>query len=381
MPDYNPNYVVGRGRLYFNRFKDGTNQPLGGELYFGNTPEFTVTTDTETLDHYSSESGMRNMDASVLLEVTQGGNFTCDEINADNLALFFLGEKQSSANTAATDVKEIFNPIQRARYYQLGMTDLNPMGVGNVTNFQMVVADASVSISTGTGDITTLPGVTVVNPTGNYEIDLATGRIYIEPDAPAFAGNMQAAVQYDVEANNRTVVVGKSNMIYGSLRFISDNPVGPNKNYFFPKVSLAPDGDYALKGDDWQVMSFNFNTLKMNNRRERVYIDIIDPNANVSNPEDERNLSASPASTTGVVGTNVAVTVTVRDGNNNVVSGEQVTASSGTGGTVTPASGTTNGSGQVVFQLGRATAGTANLTARLNTGETVTSGLVTFSAT
>lgn len=379
MPEYNPNYVVGRGRIYFNRFKDGTNTPAGGEMYFGNTPEFTVTTDTETLDHYSSESGMRNMDASVLLEVTRGGSMTCDEINADNLALFFLGEVATSANTAATDVKEVFNPIQRGRYYQLGTSDDFPMGVGNVTNFQMVVADASISISTGSGDITTLPNVTVVNPAGNYEIDLATGRLYIEIDAPAFAGTMQAAVQYDVEAQNRTLVVGKSNMIYGSLRFISDNPVGPNKNYFFPKVSIAPDGDYALKGDDWQVMSFTFNALKMNNRRERVYIDIIDPNANVVDPADSRSLTSSLAATTSAVGTPVNVTITVRDGNNAVVSGEVVTATATNGGTLDTQTGTTNSSGQVVFALNRSTAGTAAVSAALATGETITSGTVTFS--
>ena len=101
MPTYEPNYVVGRGRLYFDKFKKGSNNSESGELYFGNSPEFTLTTDSETLDHYSSEHGLREMDASVLLELTQGGNFTVDEINADNLALFFLGEKSTITQTQA----------------------------------------------------------------------------------------------------------------------------------------------------------------------------------------------------------------------------------------------------------------------------------------
>lgn len=377
--NYEPNYVVGRGSLFFNQFKQGTNVPISGELYFGNTPEFTVTVSTETLDHYSSEEGMRVMDASVLLEVTQGGNLTVDEINADNLALFFLGEVSKSAQTQATDLKEKFALIQRGRFYQLGSSVDNPMGVTNITNFQLVAADASIQVSVGDGDITEIPSVVVVPPSGNYEIDLATGRLYIEPNAPAFAGSQQAIVQYDVAPHNRTMVIGKTNMIYGSLRFVSNNPVGQNKNYFFPKVALSPDGDYALKGDDWQVMSFTFNVLKLNSRMQRVYIDIRDPSLDTSDPTQERTLSIEPASTTSAVGSAVDVTVTVRDGNNNIVVGELVTFSTVTGATVTPTSLASGSDGKAKTAVNRVAAGTATVKATLATGEEVTSSTITFS--
>ena len=376
MPNYEPNYVVGRGRLYFNLFKKGSNTPVSGELYFGNTPELTLTADTETLDHYSSESGLRNLDASVLLEYTQGGNFTTDEINADNLALFFLGDKTVVTQTQMTDRKETITLVQKGRYYQLGTDDITPTGVRNIDNFQIVVADAGTSISTGSGDISTIPGTSAL-PDDNYEIDLATGRLYIEPDASAIGSGKTAAVQYDVNAQARTTVIGKANMIYGALRFISDNPVGTQKDYFFPKVSLQPDGDYALKGDDWQVMGFTFRAMKLNSVTERAYIDIRDSTVE-ADPTTQRNLTVTPASTSGTAGTAVNVTIVVRDGNNMAVQGEAVTLTTVSGATVTPTSGTTDSSGQLVVALNRTAAGTANVTATLDGGKSVTSATVTF---
>lgn len=376
MPNYEPNYVVGRGRLYFNLFKKGSNTPVSGELYFGNTPELTLTADTETLDHYSSESGLRNLDASVLLEYTQGGNFTTDEINADNLALFFLGDKTVVTQTQMTDRKETITLVQKGRYYQLGTDDITPTGVRNIDNFQIVVADAGTSISTGSGDISTIPGTSAL-PDDNYEIDLATGRLYIEPDASAIGSGKVAAVQYDVNAQARTTVIGKANMIYGALRFISDNPVGTQKDYFFPKVSLQPDGDYALKGDDWQVMGFTFRAMKLNSVTERAYIDIRDSTVE-ADPTTQRNLTVTPASTSSTAGTAVNVTIVVRDGNNMAVQGEAVTLTTVSGATVTPTSGTTDSSGQLVVALNRATAGTATVTATLDGGKSVTSATVTF---
>lgn len=378
MPNYEPNYVVGRGNVFFNKFKKGSNTPESGELYFGNTPELTLTADTETLDHYSSEEGLRNLDASVLLEYTQGGNFTCDEINSDNLALFFLGDKTTITQTQMTDRKEVITKLEKGRFYQLGMDAVTPTGVRNIDNFQIVVADAGTAVSVGTGDISTIPGASAL-PADNYEIDLSTGRLYIEPDASDIGSGKVAAVQYDVNAQARTLVIGKANMIYGSLRFISKNPVGTQKDYFFPKVSLQPDGDYALKGDDWQVMGFTFRAMKLNSQTERAYIDVRDSTVE-ADPASQRNLTITPAATSGTAGTAVAVTVTVRDGNNMAVQGDAVTFSTVSGATVAPTTGTTNSTGQVVTQLNRTAAGTATVTATLDNGKSATSATVTFAA-
>ena len=68
-------------------------------------------------------------------------------------------------------------------------------------------------------------------------------------------------------------MVSSSNSVYGALRFVADNPKGDNRDYYFPYVKLAPDGDYALKGDEWQQISFSFEVLKKASNIEAVYVD------------------------------------------------------------------------------------------------------------
>jgi hypothetical protein len=38
-------------------------------------------------------------------------------------------------------------------------------------------------------------------------------------------------------------------------------------------VRLSPNGEYALKGDEWQQMSFNLDIQKLNDTTESIYVD------------------------------------------------------------------------------------------------------------
>lgn len=376
--DFQNDYTIGRGKTYFDKFAPNSNRKTG-EMYFGNGPEFTITTDTENLDHYASDYGLRVKDLTVLLEASMSGTFTCDNIVADNLALWFLGDVVNLTLTDQTGAKEVFKPVLRGKYYQIGASDDTPTGLYDIDNVQVGVADGDAEIVPGAGDISTLPGVTIVDAAGNYELDLATGRIYIEIDSVAFAGNKQMIIQCDIAAQNRNMVIGKTNQIYGALRYISDNPVGTNKNYYFPKVALRPDGDYALKGDDWNVLSFSFEALQLNNITQRLYIDVL-PSAATVDPTTLRTVSVSLASNTAVSGgAGIVATATVRDGNGTVVQGETVTFTTDAGATVTPASASTASTGQATTTLNRAAAGTAKVTAALTNGKTAVSATATFS--
>ena len=54
------------------------------------------------------------------------------------------------------------------------------------------------------------------------------------------------------------------NTIYGlqgtnveyALRFVADNPIGPNQTWDFWKVTLSPNGAMQLIGEEWMNMSF-----------------------------------------------------------------------------------------------------------------------------
>lgn len=245
-------YVIGKGRLYFDPFVVGTTRG-SGEMYFGNTPELTTTADAETLDHYDADQGLNVKDESITVENNLSGAFVTDNISPDNVALFFSGSAAPVVQTAQTNKTETILAAQRNRSYQLGVTDLTPTGARHVH---------TVTIERN--------GEPLANLAQNVEIDLEKGRIYIEADAPDILANDSLVVKYDVQASNRTVIIGRGDEIRGSLRFISNNPVGSNKDYYWPYVKLTPNGDYALKGSEWMQLGFSFEVLKLAGR-ERVY--------------------------------------------------------------------------------------------------------------
>lgn len=247
-------YVIGKGRLFFDPFPTGTKTGTG-ELYFGNTPELSTSSDQETLDHYDADAGLNVKDESVTIEDNMTGQFVTDNISPDNVSLFFGGERGMTTVTAATAVVETFTDVKLGRFLQLGAGALTPSGVRNVTNVVVKV------------------GAVTVAATGNYEVDLELARIFIESDAVGIVEGDDVEVTYDIEAGTRDVIVGRGTEIRGALRFISANPVGTQKDFYWPYVKLVANGDFSLKGDEWLQIPFSFEVLKKDATTERVYID------------------------------------------------------------------------------------------------------------
>jgi hypothetical protein len=256
-------YTLGRGRVFFDRFAPNAVVSAltrgDGERFVGNCPEFSTTSESEDLEHFDSTSGVRTKDASVQLSLDRSGSFTCDSVDADNVALFFLGTSTTVTQVGATGVVEVMTNAKRGRFYQLGVSESLPAGVRNIKNVVIKKGGAPT-------------WATTVTMSGNYEVDEVRGRIYIESDAPAIDGDT-IQITYDTDTSTREQIVSSSNSIYGSLRFVAENPTGPKRDYFFPYVKLAPDGDYNLISDEWQQMGFSFEILKKSSNVEALYID------------------------------------------------------------------------------------------------------------
>lgn len=255
-------YTLGRGRVMLDRYPANivmTALTRGiGERYIGNTPEFSTNSSSENLDHYDSDAGVRTKDDSVELSFDRAGSFTCDNIDSDNIALYFLGDKATVTQAAATGVVDVLT-VKQKMFYQLGMTALLPAGVRNV---------GSVVVKKGS------PGfATTVSAAGNYQVDEVLGRIYIEAGAPDITDDTIIQVTFNVLASTRGQVISKNQSIYAAVRFVADNPKGVNRDYYFPYVKLSPDGDYNLKGEEWQTMGFTMEILKKASNVESVYID------------------------------------------------------------------------------------------------------------
>jgi hypothetical protein len=250
-----PNYVVGRGKLYFRKFLTGTRtlEP-GGARYLGNSPELTLSQDEEKLDHYNSDRGIRVKDASVSLQNDSSGAFSLDDIQPENLALWFRGDVETNVIAGGAVADEAHGDVVRGTYLQLGLTAGNPIGARNVS---------AVTVSDGGGAITMA---------GNYEVDAVTGRIYILENAADLADGDDLTIDYTAAAGTEELVIAKGKTIEGRLEFFADNAAGANRDYIWPCVQISPDGDFSLKGDDWQQVEFALEILKLNDSTERQYI-------------------------------------------------------------------------------------------------------------
>lgn len=259
------NYTLGRGRVFVGRFTPaqvaaGVNASTlpPGERYIGNTPEFSITSEGETLDHFDSDAGIRTKDDSVDIQVNRSGSFKCDNIDAGNLALLFLSDGVNTVTQTAATAATYNLIASRGMFHQIGATPSLPSGVRNISN---------VAVGKGAGFSTVVPAL------NNWEVDEATGRIYVLPGSVDIPDDTEIRVTYDVAAGTREQVISKSQSIYASIRFVADNPKGRNRDYLLPYVKLTPNGDYNLKGDDWQTMSFSMEVLKKATNVEAIYID------------------------------------------------------------------------------------------------------------
>lgn len=258
MPAQTTNYTLGRGKLYVNLFNGSANDTTG-ERYIGNTPEFSIQIEYETLDHLNSDQGIREKDDSALLEVNRTINFITDNIAEENLALFLLGQIDEITQAATPVVGESLGNVNQDRYYQIGATTANPGGYRNISALTVTLDPG------GTPAVLTLDT--------DYTIDLAKGRIYFTEANAGIDGATEVQVDYTPGASTRKrVKTGASSTVEASLRFVAETSKGNNNDYFFPSVFIRPNGDLSLKGDDWQQISLTAEVSKLSTQ-EAIYMD------------------------------------------------------------------------------------------------------------
>ena len=106
----------------------------------------------------------------------------------------------------------------------------------------------------------------------DYTLDAATGGVVFLTTGTIVAGSTVAATYSTTLTSYNRVVTAANAEIYGALLYIGNNAVGENFDYYWPYVSLKPDGDFALKGEEWQQIGFSFEALKLDDVTEVLYI-------------------------------------------------------------------------------------------------------------
>lgn len=248
-------YTIPRGRVFFNPIDPATDEPLG-EIYMGNCPGFTISIETEKAEHFSSETGLRQKDASVLLEVKRNGKQTCDNMSHRNRALFLSGTSGTITQTAGTVTGETLNVLP-GRYYNLGLSAAAPTGVRMVS---------AVSVTNEAGTTTYTAGT-------DYVLDAQRAILQILGSGTIAAGKIK--VGYTRAACTWPGIrTGSTGEINGAMRVASDNATGENSDYYMPRVSLVPSGDMPViaEGTEFSSMEFDIDVLKPENG-EAIYVD------------------------------------------------------------------------------------------------------------
>jgi hypothetical protein len=237
------NLSLGKGELYFSPFAAGTQTPTGFE-WLGNCPAFTLNAEMEKLDHFGSTGGIRQKDESVMLSKDITGTITCDDIRVDNIARFIGADTSTKTDAGATGLSHTITDSVQGRRYQIGAKLANPSGDRQIT--VTAVADSVPTTYTAGTDYI------VYSELGMVEI-VAGGTILDGTDL---------TVTYDTAAHSRSVFVSGEDEIEGELKFVADNPVGLNIDYYMPWVKLSPNGEFALITEEWATLPFNVEVLK-----------------------------------------------------------------------------------------------------------------------
>ena len=247
------NYTLGRGELHFAQYVTGTTTPKG-ERYLGNSPEFNLSIENENLDHFNSDRGVREKDDSITLQSNRTGSFTTDNVSPENLALFFFGSKSIFTAAGGAITGEAIDGVEHGLGYQLGASAGNPTGARNISA------------------VTINKGATPLVLGTDYTVDLELGRIVILEGSVTVVDGDDLTANYTVAASQRERVVSGSQAIEGQLRYISYNAAGEQRDFLMPRVKITPNGDFALKGDEWQVIPFTIEVLKKTGL-EAIYAD------------------------------------------------------------------------------------------------------------
>ena len=248
-------YTIPRGRVFFNPISTATDEYLG-ELYMGNCPSLGLSIETEKAEHYSSETGLREKDASVVLEVKRTGSLTCDNMSGTNVALFLSGSTGTITQAGASVTDEVIDVIP-GRYYQLGLGVSTPVGARKVS---------AVVVTNSAGTTTYVAGT-------DYLLDADRGRLQILATGTIVAGEIK--VDYTKAATTwEGIRSGAAGELLGALRIVSDNATGDQRDFYMPRVSLVPSGEIPViaEGTDFAQMTFDADVLKPANG-EAIYVD------------------------------------------------------------------------------------------------------------
>ncbi|WP_191569202.1 phage tail tube protein [Paracoccus yeei] len=243
------NLTIARGSVLFAKFLPGTMTP-GPYRDFGNCPEFTLSRTTEMLSHRSSRRGMNIKDAEISLSADLSGTVVMDDVKPKNMAMWFMNDLQTVTVASATAQNQSIADVQLGGIYQIGRSEVAPLGLRNIS--AVTVAAGATSYQAGL----------------DFEVDGPNGLLTIL-EGGAIVEGADLTVTYTVAASTYQQVSAGEKAVEGELKFISENPYGPNRIILLPRAKITPQGDLSLIGDpdspDWMQLPFSIAAMQRGN--------------------------------------------------------------------------------------------------------------------
>jgi hypothetical protein len=223
-------YTIGKGKVLFKL--DGTN----GYLDFGNAPDFKITVGIEKKEHYSSRAGVSTKDLEVVVKQTATGSFTLDQPVIDNIRYFIMSTAKASIDQSASSWTDEAMTVYHDLYIDMGKKSLTNIVITATGGSPTYVLDTDYKIDTDDGLL----------------MALSSGSI-------SDAESVEVTGDYGAVTINR-VQSAQATTLKGHVMFIGNPPAG-RKIDVVGYVSLLPEGDLQLIGEDWTEMVFNMEFL------------------------------------------------------------------------------------------------------------------------
>ena len=219
------NILLGRGKIYFDRF--GATGARTGELFLGNCPTFEITPTSEEIKKYSSADKAADLIASDVLRTTLALKIVGDEFSKENLAMALFGDTATLAQTGATITNEAIADVLQGRYYALSKRQVSAVTVTGPSGTPTYVANT------------------------DYKVDVVSGRIYIvEGGGIADLADIEVDFTYATLALP-TVRGMNQTSVKGYLRFIADPARGPKYECEIWRASIRADGAIGFISDEY----------------------------------------------------------------------------------------------------------------------------------
>lgn len=251
------NIVLGAGHLYFDELDSNGN--LTGERYLAETNNFSNSVNADSLEAWSDDGAIAEKLLDQPTRITRDGKFNAKSIDDFLLGLFFIATQSSKTTSSGSKTATAVNAgngVLQGRWYQLGVSSGQPAGVRGIE--AVTIKDA-------------VPTTYAIND--DYKLDATTGRIYIVIGGGIADGTVITADYDETTTTWNQLATNENGAKQGALRFVSDNTAGENRDFYYTKVTLKPDGEYSLKSrEDIQQVGFVFASLNPGDGRAALYI-------------------------------------------------------------------------------------------------------------